>query len=171
LKTLTDTTVLSNSAAVGRLDLLQQLFGRIFISNEVFEEVADGRDEGYDFYAAVDEQIYPFNRQGWIELVSMAGDEELRYYHSLPRRLGKGEASCLAIARHRGWIFLSDDRLARETARTWQIALSGTLGVLVQAVKRGLLAAEAGDQLLQEMIERGYRSPYSTLRLLLDDRG
>lgn len=169
MKTLANTTVLSNFAAVGRLDLLQQLHGRLYISNEVYEEMLGGLEEGYDFYTAIDAQIYPFAEEGWLELVSMVGDEELRLFRSLPRRLHQGEASCLAIARHRRWAFLSDDKLARKTARAWGIVLSGTLGVLVQAVKRGLLTAEVGNELLQKMLDRGYRSPYASLWPLLED--
>jgi predicted nucleic acid-binding protein len=169
LKTLTNTTVLSNFAAVGRLDLLQQLFGQIWITTEVYDELLDGLQEGYDFYTGIDQQIHPLANEGWIQLVSMTGEDELRAFRSLAPQLDTGEASCLAIARHRGWAFLSDDKLARKRARAWQIQLSGTLGVLVQAVKRRLLTAEAGDQLLQSMIQRGYHSPYDTLYPLLED--
>jgi len=161
--------VLSNFAAVGRLDLIQQLHGRLYISNEIYEEILDGLEEGYDFYGGVDAQIHPFAEGGWIELVSMAGEEELRLFRSLPRRLHRGEASCLAIARHRGWAFLTDDKLARTMAHVWGIVVPGTLGVLVQAVKRELLTGEAADRFLQEMIVRGYRSPYASLRRLLED--
>lgn len=169
MKTLANTTVLSNFAAVDRLDLIRQLRGRLYISNEVYEEILDGLEEGYDFYAGIDAQIHPFDEAGWIELVSMADEEELRLFRSLPRRLHRGEASCLAIARHRGWAFLTDDKLARVTARAWGIVVSGTLGVLVQAVKRELLMGEAADGLLQEMIARGYRSPYTSLQRLLEN--
>jgi hypothetical protein len=41
--------------------------------------------------------------------------------------------------------------------------------VLVQAVKHELLTGEVVDELLQEMIVRGYRSPYSSLQRLLED--
>ena len=169
MKTLANTTVLSNFAAVDRLDLIRQLHKRLHISNEVYEEILDGLDEGYDFYTGIDTEIHPFDEAGWIELVSMVDEEELRLFRSLPRRLHRGEASCLAIARHRGWAFLTDDKLARVTARGWGIVVSGTLGVLVQGVKRGLLTGEAADGLLQEMIARGYRSPFSSLHQLLDD--
>ncbi len=169
MKTLANTTVLSNFAAVGRLDLIQQLHGRLYISNEIYEEILNGLEEGYDFYGGVDAQIHPFAEEGWIELVSMAGEEELRLFRSLPRRLHRGEASCLAIARHRGWAFLTDDKLARTTAREWGIVVSGTLGVLVQAVKRDLLTAETADELLQKMIARGYRSPYASIQRLLEN--
>ena len=169
MKTLANTTVLSNFAAVDRLDLIQQLHGRLYIPSEVHEEILDGLEEGYGFCASIDKQVYPFAEKGWIELVSLVDEEELRLFRSLPRRLHRGEASCLAIARHRGWAFLTDDKLARAKARDWRIVVSGTLGVLVQAVKRGLLTAEGADELLQNMIARGYRSPYSSLQQSLEN--
>ena len=99
----------------------------------------------------------------------MVNEEELRFFRSLPRRLHHGEASCLAIAWRRNWAFLTDDGLARKTARTWGILVSGTLGLLIQAVKHGLLTAEEGDGLLGEMITRGYRTPHKTLQWFLEN--
>jgi len=168
VKTLVNATVLSNFASIGRLDLLRQLHKRIYIPNEVHQEILDGLIEGYDFYTGIDVHISPFAQEGWIELVSMTAAEELHLFRSLPRRLHSGEASCLAIARHRGWAFLSDDKLARKQARQWGIVLSGTLGVLVQAIKNKLLTTKAGNILVQEMIARGYHSPYSDLQPLLE---
>jgi predicted nucleic acid-binding protein len=112
VKTLINTTVVSNLAAVGRLDLLKQVHGRLYLPNEVYEEILDGLEEGYEFYSAVEGQIYPLAKDGWMELVSMADEEEFRVFQSLPRRLHHGEASCIAIARHRNWAFLTDDKLA-----------------------------------------------------------
>ena len=64
MKTLANTTVLSNFAAVDRLDLIRQLHRRLYISNEVYEEVLDGLDEGYDFYIGIDTEIHPFDEAG-----------------------------------------------------------------------------------------------------------
>jgi predicted nucleic acid-binding protein len=169
VKTLADTTVLSNFAAVGQLDLLKQLHRRLYIPNEVFMEILDGLEEGYGFYAGIEDQIYPTAEEGWIELVSMGDEEEFRLFQSLPRRLHHGEASCLAIALHRNWAFLSDDRLARKLARSSGITVSGTLGVLIQAVKHQILTIEEGDRLLSNMIARGYRSPYDSLEQFLEN--
>jgi predicted nucleic acid-binding protein len=169
VKTLANTTVLSNFAAVGRLDLLKQLHGRLHIPNEVWAEILDGLEEGYGFYTGIEDQLYPLAEGGWIELVSMGDEEELRLFQSLPRRLHHGEASCLAIARHRNWAFLSDDKLARKLARSLGIVVSGTLGVLAQAVKRQFLTVEEADRLLGDMIARGYRSPYDSLQQFLDN--
>ncbi|MEJ2211994.1 MAG: DUF3368 domain-containing protein [Anaerolineae bacterium] len=168
MKILTNTTVVSNFAATGRLDLLKQIHGRLHIPNQVYEEILDGLEEGYEFYRAVEGQIYPLAESGWIELVSMSDEEEFRLFQSLPRRLHHGEAACLAIAHHRNWAFLSDDKRARKQARSMGIVVSGTLGVLSQAVKHHLLAVEEADELLGDMIARGYRSPFHTVKQFLD---
>ena len=128
----------------------------------------NGLEEGYDFYNGLEAEIYPLAETGWIEVVSMVDDEELRLFHPAPRRLQHGEAACVAIARHRNRSFLTVDKLARKTDREWGITVSGTLGVLVQRVKRGLVTVEAGDELLREMIDRGYRSPHASLQRFLE---
>lgn len=84
MKTLTNTTVISNFAAVNRLDLLRSLLGRLYISTEVYEEILNGLEEGYIFYEGIDELIFPFADDGWIELVSLAGEEELRRFGQYP---------------------------------------------------------------------------------------
>lgn len=129
-KTIANTTVISNFAAVHRLDLLHSLLGRLYISSEVYGEIQQGLAEGYDFYEGIEGLLYPFTAEGWIELVSLEGTEELRRYGEVPDRLHRGEASCLAIARERGWAFLTDDQEARKMAREWKIELSGTLGAV-----------------------------------------
>ena len=87
----------------------------------------------------------------------------------VPDRLHRGEASCLAIAKERGWAFLTDDKEARAVAKRWGIELSGTLGVLGRCVEIGLLSLDEGNDLLQRMIEEAnYRAPFTDLSLLLD---
>ncbi len=170
MKTLTNTTVISNFAAVNRLDLLRSLLGRLYISTEVYEEILNGLEEGYIFYEGIDELIFPFADDGWIELVSLAGEEELRRFGQIPKRLHRGKASCLAIARERKWAFLTDDKLARRMARKWNIEVSGTLGILVRAMEMSLLAVEEANVLLRQMTEHAnYHSPIADLRVLLTD--
>ena len=168
MNTLANTTVLSNFAAVSQLDLLRALLGRLYIPNEVYEEVLNGLDEGYDFYNSLEAEIYPLAETGWIEVVSMVDDEELRLFRSLLRRLHHGEAAGMAIARHRNWAFLTDDKPAGATSLALGITVSGTLGAPVQGVKRGQMTVEAGDELLREMIDRGHRSPRTSLQHLLE---
>jgi predicted nucleic acid-binding protein len=114
MKTLANTTILSNFAAVGRLDLLQQLHERLYIPNQVYEEILTGLEEGYAFYEGIESQLSPFAEDGWLELVSLQNREELALFQSLARQLHLGEAACLAIAQQRHWAFLTDDKQARK---------------------------------------------------------
>ncbi len=49
MSVITNTTVIINFAAIGRLDLLRRLFGAIHLPTEVYAEILDGQAEGYSF--------------------------------------------------------------------------------------------------------------------------
>ena len=164
---IVNSTVLSNFAAIGRLDLLRDTAAPLYLPVEVYHELLDGQMAGYAFYDDIEQHIVPFAPAGWLRLVTMTEDE-LQLSASLPARLHQGERACLCIARQRGWGILTDDRAARKQAIAWGIPLSGTIGVLLLAIQDGRLAVDEGNALLSEMIERAnYRSPTTDLRSLL----
>lgn len=167
---IVNTTVISNFASVGQLDILHRLYNRIFISTDVYEEIQMGLSEGYRYYEDVEMLVYPITKDGWIHLTSLEGDEELRLFAQIPTRLHAGEASCIAIASQRNWSFLSDDLAARNLARERGLSVSGTLGCLVLAVERDLCRLEDANRWLQQMIDRGFRSPLNDLSSLLPPR-
>lgn len=163
---LVDATVLSNLAAVGRLDLLSLLRAPLYLASAAYEEIQQGLTEGYEFLANVDDAL----DSGLLSLVTIESDVELQRYRDIPEKLHRGEAMSLAIAQCRGWQFLTDDRAARTHAEHLEVSFSGTLGLLLYAVRKDHLAVEEGNELLAKMIERArYRSPVSDLRLLLEE--
>ena len=167
MSVIANTTVISNFAAIGQLEILRRLFERVYISVEVYEEIKAGLGEGYDFYTTVESAVQPIAEQGWIELVTMAGEAELRQFAQSPTKLHRGEASSIAIAKERGWLFLSDDAAARQYAQEMNLRISGTLGCLTLAVERKLATLEQANSWLSKMIEQGYHSPVSDLAELL----
>jgi predicted nucleic acid-binding protein len=74
-------------------------------------------------------------------------------------RLGRGERSCLAVARSRGALFATDDADARAAARRLDVPITGTLGILALAVRLGLLTLTQANALLADIVRAGYRSP------------
>ena len=89
---------------------------------------------------------------------------------SLPERLHAGENACLCIAHRRSWGILTDDRAARKQASAWGIPVSGTLGVLVTAIRDGHIPVDEANELLQQMIRKArYRSPVTDLNQLLNN--
>jgi predicted nucleic acid-binding protein len=57
MPTLIDATVLSNLAAVGRLDLVSLLPDAQYLASAVYEELRQDVDEGYEFLNQVDGSI------------------------------------------------------------------------------------------------------------------
>lgn len=162
-----NSTVLSNFAAVARLDVLHDAAGTLYLPTEVYDEIVDGQLAGYAFYDRMGQHIAPLSDNGWLHLVSLTDDEQ-RLMAALPEQLHRGEAACLCLARQRGWDFLSDDRAARRQAAQWNIRVSGTLGILVAAVQDGLLPLIEANALLQMMVAKAnYRAPLTDLSLLL----
>ncbi len=154
---LLDNTVLVNFALVGRADLLRLALG---------PEVATPPQVMEEFLAGVALGRVPETDWTWLSVVSLSAIEE-ESHQQLRRHLNQGEAACLAVAAHRPARVLTDDWDARATAGRRGIAISGTLGVLVRLAKSDQLTAAQADDLLQNMIAQGYRSPVESIKDLL----
>lgn len=158
-------TVLSNLARVNRLQILEELFGKILIPIPVYEEILKGIDAGYDFLKSIDELV---ENKDWIILGFFKDEHEKRIFKNLLYSIGYGEAAGIAIAKGRSLHFFSDDRVARETAKKIGVEISGTLGILKVAVEERKLTTKETDKVLQQMIQGGYRSPIESVLELFE---
>ncbi|MCB0212336.1 MAG: hypothetical protein KDJ52_23545 [Anaerolineae bacterium] len=159
-----DTTVLSNLAAVNRLDLLRLLGNALYLVSAVYEEIQHGLEQGYTFLTNVDHAL----DAGLLQLVTIEGETEWQRFRSMPNKLHRGEAMSLTIAVERGWLFLTDDRAARIHAGRQGLSYSGTLGLLRYAVQNEHITLEEGNSLLAGMISLvNYNAPVTDLRDLL----
>lgn len=87
-------------------------------------------------------------------LVSVSEEAHRSY---APRvALGRGERELLILAQPlQGSLVLLDDETARQEARRLDLRLKGTLGVLVEAWRSGLLSIREMELLLAEISARG----------------
>jgi hypothetical protein len=83
MSVIANTTVISNFAAVEQLELLHTRFGKLYISDHVFEEIQDGLTQGYTFYTDLDKSIFPFSERGWLHLATLSTADELHMYGNL----------------------------------------------------------------------------------------
>jgi len=156
-------TVLSNLARVDRIRILKELFGRIVVPMQVYEEILRGIEAGYTFLKTVDEVA---EKEDWINLEPLRGKREGKLFKGLLEAVGYGEAAGIAIAKERDLLFSSDDKIARKTAKEHGVEVSGTLGILQIAIEEGKLSTEEADEVLQGMIQGGYRSPIQSMKEL-----
>jgi len=150
---LLDTTLLSNFAHVERPDVLLSVLGDAATTPQVLDELREGERLG----------LVPLCDWSWLPIWTPTQDE-MRVAAAWAQQLDPGEAECLAVAQARRCRFLSDDAAARQFAEGQGLVVSGTLGVLLKAVKIGMLRMNAADELLHAMIGRGYRAPVRSLR-------
>ncbi len=115
---------------VGLLHLLSDLAARVVVPSAVAREMSAGRAEGVDL--PVPEQL------DWVIVREPHGAPLI----PLVVDLGAGETEVLALALESANAeVLLDDALARRVARMLGLPCRGTLGLLLDAKKAGLVAA------------------------------
>jgi predicted nucleic acid-binding protein len=156
-----DTCVISNFALAGALGILEGLYrNKAHVIDLVSIEILRGIQSGHARLSAVPQAV----RAGWLKETGLRSGKERGLFETLSVSLGLGEASSIAVAKRRGCHFASDDRMARTEAARLGVPLTGTLGILVKAVREGVCDLEAADAYLAKMIESGFFSPVRSLR-------
>lgn len=153
MSSLADTTVLNNFAQIQRTDLLKAAWPDLAAPIAVWNELELGVHRG----------LVPACDWSWLNLLDLTEREQIQAA-KVGRALGPGESACIAAASSRGLLMLSDDWEARELGRSLGIDVSGSLGVLDRLVLKQILSLNEADVLLAEMVRRGFRSPYRSLR-------
>lgn len=126
---ISNTTPLINFTEIGRIEILESLFGTLIIPPAVTNELA------------AKSMLFPLAAQvASLLFVKTTAPEDHLLVKSLMTRVHPGEAECLALAmEHPGALLLLDDLGAREIAASHGLLYTGTLGCLIEAKKRGLI--------------------------------
>lgn len=161
---LLDNVVLSNFLLAGAMPALAQvLAGRGGVTPAVLDENVAGRAAGHDALGGLDEWLDC--AAGIATLVLPAA--ERAHCAELIGALGRGEASCIAAAAARCGVFASDDAAARRAAAAAGVRVTGTIGLLVAAVRDGVLDEAAAERVHRSMCAAGFHSPVHVLKGLL----
>lgn len=126
---VSNTSPISNLALIGRLDLLQEQFGKILIPRAVERELkALSNSQAKAAIAAA-------LSQGWLE-VRAVGALPLSSLLQVRLHEGESEAIALAVEVSAPWTLL-DEREARAAALRMNLKITGVLGVLLRARRKG----------------------------------
>lgn len=121
---VSDTTPLIGLASIGRLELLLEIFGEVYIPQAVYDEtVAHGREEGIAKHAVASAD--------WIRVVEVR--DRLAVEVLLDEMdLGEVETIILAKEMNADWV-LMDERKGRRKLDQLNVPKIGTIGVLLKA--------------------------------------
>jgi hypothetical protein len=142
---ISDTSTLSCFARIGRLDLLQQLYGEIHVPEAVLVELRRAQHYFGDHWTSLP----------WLRIHDVSGSPLLPL---LLAELDPGEAHAIALAlrlieQGEQCQVLLDEQSGRRLAARWRLNISGSVGLLIAAKRRNLIAAVR--PLLDDLRRRG----------------
>lgn len=128
---VSDTSPLSGLAIVGYLGLLEQLYEQVLIPSGVWHELQRGGED--------DPRITDVLGLDWIE-VRQPTNQQLVNVLQTERHLDRGESEAIALALEvNAEELLIDERLGRREAIDLGLSITGLLGILLVAKRRGLI--------------------------------
>lgn len=130
---------------IGELEILQELFKEIFITPEIEKEVRAEKPK-------------------WIKIKSVKNKSKIQ---ELEKILDIGEASGIALAlEHNEALLIIDERKGRSVAKTLEIPIIGTLGILIEANKVGIERDYL--QIIEKLREDNFRLSDKLLNKVLE---
>lgn len=124
-----NSTILIGLAKIGKLELLKQIFSKIYIPEEVFREVVERAQNRPGAQIIMEAK--------WIETLSVKDKIQVDF---LSGSLDRGEAEVLALAKELGAdLILLDEEKARKSALIGGFNVIGLLGMFILAKNLGLI--------------------------------
>ena len=142
---VSDSTILIGLVKIGKLDLLKEIFSKVFIPEEVFKEVVE-RGKGKPGSEIIKEAA-------WIEAKPVKDKIQVAF---LLGSLEKGEAEVLVLARElKADLILLDEEKARKSAVIAGFEIMGLLGLFILA--RNLDLIHEVRPLVDELMIKKFR--------------
>lgn len=155
---VSDTSPITNLAAIAQLDLLQQLYTRLIIPTAVYNEMVE-----------VDKVVpgaVEVQTLSWIETQAVADAQRVTDLQTSQENIDLGEAEAIILAVElKADLLLMDERRGRALATSYGLSVTGLLGVLLQAKRNNLISTVKPlmDQLIEQVDFRVSSQLYITI--------
>ena len=146
-------------ARIGKLELLQQLYGELVLPEAVEHEVVV---EGAELPAA--DQV---GKATWIKSQAVSNKQLVRV---LQENLGAGEAEAIALALEtKAELLLLDEHRGRQTALHLGLRYTGLIGILIEAKSKGYIGSVKGHLNSLRDVAGFYVSEQLYMRVIQDE--
>ncbi len=130
---ISDTSAITNLAAIGQLQLLSQLYNQVMIPEAVYRELADIEPP---VPGTLEVRTAP-----WLKVRQVVTHEIVKRLRD-EVRLDPGESEAIALALELDAdVLLIDERRGRAEADRLGVKITGLLGILVEAKRKDLIIA------------------------------
>lgn len=146
---VSDTTPIISLMKAGQLELLQKLFGVVYIPVAVYRELTENE------VFSQEEKMVQECEFIYVEEVNNGKSVNiLRNFTGLDA--GESEAIILADEKQSD-VLLMDEHKGRQVAKKMGITITGTIGMLTQAFDEGMLTREDVEGCIERLKESGIR--------------
>jgi predicted nucleic acid-binding protein len=134
---ISNTSCLIALTNIGRLEILQKLYGTVSITPEVYDEFGEAIPDWFNILPVIDSSK--------IKLIQ--------------KTLDLGESSSIALAMEiKDHLLILDDGKARKFSKSMGLTLTGTIGVIIKAKQTGFITEELST-IISEFKQCGFRLP------------
>ena len=161
-----DATVLSNYSSTDSVSWLTTTLDDLQTVPAVRTELEQGHEVGYAYL----EDALDVLESGQIEIAETAPEQLQQDYPTVQTHLDPGKAEALVAAHTADGTLVTDDGPARALAADYDVALTGSIGLLVRGVVLKELTVETADEWLKTWIdERNYYAPVDSVTAALPE--
>ena len=164
---VSDSTPLIYLAKIGRLDIIRDVFQKIYVPEAVIDEaVTQGKALNISDASIIEKAVGT-----WIikERVEPEVDAEYSFLDN-NTRLGNGEKEALKLCKQLdAAYFIADDREARRVSSILNIKPIGTCGTVVQAFRQGSITKKEALRVIDDLVKVGFRISSILYRKILDE--
>ena len=146
---ISDTTPIISLMKVDRLDLLQQLFDVVYIPMAVYRELTE--NEAYPREAKRVQEC------DFLCVEKVENEKSVAILRNLTG-LDAGESEAIILADEKqSDVLLMDENKGRQVAKKMGIAITGTIGILMQAFDEKMLTRADVEECIEHLKESGIR--------------
>jgi len=164
---VSDSTPLIYLAKIGRLDIIRDVFQKIYVPEAVIDEaVTQGKALNMSDASIIEKAVGT-----WIikERVEPEVDAEYSFLDN-NTRLGNGEKEALKLCKQLdAAYFIADDREARRVSSILNIKPIGTCGTVVQAFRQDSITKKEALRVIDDLVKVGFRISSTLYRKILDE--
>jgi len=158
---VTDANIIINFLHIERLDILGSRLGslrglRFAIPDHVVDEITRERQAS---------ALARVMNEGLLDRLEITDLDEIQTLAGLLDRLGSGEAACLAIAMHRGFMLASDEKgYFRRIAidRIGEERILGTAEIIIEAIRADVVGVAEADGWIAVLAKNRFVLPFDS---------
>ncbi len=146
---VSDTTPVISLMKVGQLELLQKLFGVVYIPKAVYRELTENE--------VFSEEVKMVQECEFIYVEEVSNGKSVNILRNFTG-LDAGESEAIILADEKqSDVLLMDEHKGRQVAKKMGITITGTIGILTQAFDEGMLMREDVERCIEWLKESGIR--------------